>query len=101
LYLALVIALFIVFFFQGKLSLETGGSANQRPTLDEYIARFGFTPREAEVLRLLLSGQSTAEISDALGVAENTIQRYISSMMGKYGTNKRTVLLTDFSKYLD
>jgi DNA-binding NarL/FixJ family response regulator len=48
------------------------------------------TPRELDVLRLVVQGKSNKEIAQALGTAENTVKEQLSSVFGKFGLRDRT-----------
>jgi DNA-binding NarL/FixJ family response regulator len=103
LYLVLLGALFTLFFTQGKLSVERDDPAEYEPsrpsapTMEKLIADYGLTSREAEVLRMLLTGKKTADIAEALCVTEGTVYKYISSMIKKTKTNNRLELIATFS----
>src|SRR5215203_6095255 len=58
------------------------------PTPETYPA--GLSPREAEVLRLVASGMSNAEISRALFVSLATVKKHINNIYRKLGTHSRT-----------
>ena len=48
------------------------------------------TPREHEVLRLLATGRSNADISAALTVSINTAEFHLRSLLAKFGARSRT-----------
>ncbi|NHT75648.1 LuxR family transcriptional regulator [Rhizobium sp. PP-F2F-G38] len=45
--------------------------------------------REREILGLICSGQTDAEMSDTLHLSKNTIRNHIASLYGKIGVNRR------------
>jgi DNA-binding NarL/FixJ family response regulator len=47
------------------------------------------TPRELECLRLLTSGQDTAEMARTLGVSTATIRSHVQSILSKLGAHSR------------
>ena len=100
-YIALLIALFIILFFQGKLTpVEAKDKTTESPSdipLEESMKSYGFTGREIDVLRLLLAGKSTFEIAEAMFITEKTVQKYISSMMSKTDSKSRSSLITIFT----
>jgi DNA-binding NarL/FixJ family response regulator len=48
------------------------------------------TPRELDVLRLVVKGMSNKEIAHALGTTENTVKEQLSAVFGKLGLRDRT-----------
>lgn len=50
----------------------------------------GFTPRELEVLRLLVAGASNAEIADQLVLSVRTVERHVSNIYLKVGVTGPT-----------
>ena len=48
------------------------------------------TARETEVLRLLVQGKSTREVSDALFISPRTTSTHITNILGKLGVSTRT-----------
>ncbi len=53
--------------------------SRQRPALDD------LGPRETEILRLVASGLTAAEIADALSLSPKTIQNYHYAIKAKVG----------------
>jgi DNA-binding NarL/FixJ family response regulator len=52
------------------------------------------TPREREVLALLVQGKQNKEIAAELVIAERTVKFHISSIFGKLGASNRTEAVT-------
>ena len=55
--------------------------------------RFGLSPREADVLRLLVAGESTAKIQDMLCIAPGTFNYHMHNIYSKLGVHSRQELL--------
>jgi len=51
-----------------------------------------FTLRELEVLKIITSGDSNAEVAQALGISENTVKVHVRNMLVKTGFKSRTEL---------
>jgi predicted ATPase/DNA-binding CsgD family transcriptional regulator len=49
----------------------------------------GLTPREADVLRLLVEGRSDREIGEALFIGTRTVQTHVGNLFAKLGVNAR------------
>jgi DNA-binding NarL/FixJ family response regulator len=56
------------------------------------------TPREAQVLRLLRRGHTTAEIAARLAITPVTVRRHVSGLVTKLGVEDRTMLSKDASR---
>jgi DNA-binding NarL/FixJ family response regulator len=58
--------------------------------LSEHRLRTGLSPREFQVLRLVVDGMSNKEIVSRLRLSEATIKLHISNMLNKLGVTDRT-----------
>ncbi len=56
-------------------------------------AAYGLSPREEEVVRIVVRGFSTKQISQALFISENTVQRHLSNVFEKVGVRSRRELV--------
>jgi DNA-binding NarL/FixJ family response regulator len=68
--------------------LEDADRRHSRP--EEEAVRF--TPRELEVLKLLVLGHSNRELARVLKIDEGTVKAHLSRMMRKAGVDNRTAL---------
>jgi DNA-binding NarL/FixJ family response regulator len=50
------------------------------------------SPRERQVLDLILTARSNREIGEELGIEERTVKAYVASLMRKTGTDNRVAL---------
>ena len=49
-----------------------------------------FTPREMDVLRLVVKGKTNQNIAALLGISEKTVEKYLYSLFEKLGVGSRT-----------
>jgi len=59
-----------------------------------YARCHALSPREAELLELLVEGADTKAIAEALFVSQHTVQDHLKSIFAKTGTHNRRTLLT-------
>lgn len=64
--------------------------AHVRRILDTGRARPDLSPREREVLLLVVEGHLNKEIADRLGLAEITVKQHVSAVLRKLGVLDRT-----------
>jgi DNA-binding CsgD family transcriptional regulator len=57
------------------------------------VAAYGLSPREEEVVGLLVRGFSNRQISRTLFISEHTVQRHLSNIFEKVGVRSRKTLL--------
>ena len=57
------------------------------------VERHGLSPREADVLKLLVAGDSTAQIQDRLCIAPGTFNYHMRNIYAKLGVHSRQELL--------
>jgi two-component system NarL family response regulator len=62
--------------------------------LAERMPRSELTPRELEVLQLIVKGRSNREIGEALFVTEGTVKIHVNNLLGKLGVSDRTQAAT-------
>lgn len=68
------------------LSFVPSQSKKNTATLED----FELTPREIEVLKLIVDGRSNADIAYDLTVSMHTVKTHISNILSKLGVNDRT-----------
>ena len=68
--------------------LQASSLKSQASTLLEPL-----TPREQEVLRLLVSGASNHEIAAQLVISLATVKKHVSNLLGKLGMENRTQVI--------
>ena len=70
----------------GKRSTDRGSSPNNG------IEGVPLTPRESEVLKLLVGGQGNREIGERLGIDPSTVKAHLARIMRKAGVGNRIEL---------
>ena len=56
------------------------------------------TPRELQLLGLIASGCTNAQIADRMCVARHTVDNYVSRLLAKWHARNRTQLVVKFLK---
>jgi two-component system NarL family response regulator len=64
--------------------------ANVASRLAQRFGRPEITPREIEVLKLIMKGNSNKEIGAALSITEDTVKGHLKALYGKLGVSDRT-----------
>ena len=69
------------------LADATNGQSKEKQT---HRALNGLTPREHDVLQLVVEGQSNKEIGRALSISEDTVKKHVQTILSKLGVSDRT-----------
>lgn len=75
------------------LVVERTAPRDPSPIARAAAARYRLTPREAEVLRRLLVGDSNKAIAAALGRTERTVEVHVGRVLDKLGADSRAQLI--------
>jgi DNA-binding NarL/FixJ family response regulator len=78
------------------LAIQRRGRADPLPCVSRMAARYRLTPRQAEVLALLVRGLSNKAISGALACAESTVELHVSQLLHKTASDGRAHLVAKF-----
>jgi DNA-binding CsgD family transcriptional regulator len=70
--------------------------AGERDAHARAMARWGVTPREREILALLVHGYANKDIANHLGCAPKTVEMHVSNLMRKCGVRARAELVSSF-----
>ncbi len=73
--------------------LEDARSASQNAAEAGESSTASLTPREQEVLQLLVQGQTNREIAGRLAISARTVERYRASIMNRLGLRNSTELI--------
>ena len=82
---------------RARLDLTDAASESpERPDADRTTRPdpYGLTPRERDVLPLLVLGRTNRQIADELFISENTAGVHVSNILGKLGAATRTEAAT-------
>jgi DNA-binding NarL/FixJ family response regulator len=89
--------------FEAVRVVNAGGSLLQPVVASKLLRRISegpasspdaLTPRELEVLRLMVRGQQNKEIASELVISERTVKFHVSSILHKLGAGNRTEAVT-------
>lgn len=71
-----------------KVSMDS----ERRSGSDRRVGGLHLTPREREVLKLVLEGAPNKEIGVTLGIAEQSVKEHVSGLLRKFGVRNRAAL---------
>ena len=72
--------------------------AEKTGVLDIDWAKYGISPREQEIVLLVLQGSSNSRIGKTLFISLNTVKSHLRNIYGKLGVRSRYELISLFSK---
>ncbi len=78
------------------LAIQTvvkGGSFFYEPPIVEDVKQIIFTPKEQEVIKLIIAGKSSQEISSELNISDETVKVHRRNIRSKTGTTNTIELL--------
>jgi DNA-binding CsgD family transcriptional regulator len=92
----LVVMLVVFNWFAVRVSLAFLQVGSERGELDwsKLVERYGVSPRELEILRLVARGMSNKEIGATLFISEGTVKNHLYRIMRKTGTGNRTEIVS-------
>ena len=74
-------------------TLENTSAQQDKTVADLTAEQFGLSPREADVLELLIAGESSSQIQETLCIAPGTFNYHIRNIYAKLGVHSRQELL--------
>ena len=66
--------------------------ADNPEALETFYAKFGITPREKDIIRLVCAGRGNQAIADALFISIHTVKRHVNQVYQKVGVRNRIQL---------
>jgi LuxR family maltose regulon positive regulatory protein len=88
----------LTYYPQHHQTSTTATSQTPAPAFSEeaLFARYDISPREQEIVSLLLQGYSNQKIADTLCIALSTVKTHLRNIYPKFGIKSRYELLTLF-----
>ena len=66
---------------------------NHKRALDRICTEYGISPREQEIIELILQGLSNKEMEDVLSISFHTVKNHIYNIFQKLEVNSRGQLI--------
>ena len=79
-------------------SFVTGNATAPQIAAQTSVQNLGLTPRQMEVLRLLVQGMPNKSIARRMEIAESTARDYVSELLAVFRVTNRTQLVLDVAK---
>jgi len=74
---------------------DSGAEEESERRLLRFRLDYNLSPRESEVLELIVRGFTNRKISEALFISENTVKKHVYNIFQKTGAENRTVLAAE------
>lgn len=82
-------------YVEGRVQMHT---ERQNCRIDEGLRAKGLTPREREVVAIVMTGASNLQIAMALGITPSTVRTYIFAIFNKLGVVSRTSMVAHIQR---
>ena len=76
-----------------------GGREASEPVPPAFINDHGITPREAEILRILVGGRTASQIAEELFISQRTVEAHLYNVYRKCGVRNRVELVNRIADY--
>ena len=76
-----------------------GGREAATSVPDAFLVDYQITPREAEILRVLISGRTAGQIGEALFISQRTVEAHLRNVYRKCGVGNRVELMAKIAGY--
>jgi ligand-binding sensor domain-containing protein/DNA-binding CsgD family transcriptional regulator len=93
---AFLLLLGLFLFWKRTRTRRLAARIRTQAAMDKFCEKHEVSPREREILLLLLKGMSNKEIEDALFISMGTVKNHVYSIFQKIGVRNRAQLLTLF-----
>lgn len=70
----------------------------EKERFSRFVAEHDLSPREQDVMRLILENKTVSEIADTLSISENTVKYHIRNILQKTGFHSRKELSSHYAE---
>jgi ligand-binding sensor domain-containing protein/DNA-binding CsgD family transcriptional regulator len=93
---AFLLLLVLLVFLNRTRTRRLAARIRSEAAMEKFYEKYGISPREREIVHLLLKGKSNKEIEDALFISMGTVKNHVYSIYQKIGVKNRAQLITLF-----
>lgn len=83
---------------QGEQAESIVNEVSREQREKQWVEENGITPKEMEIIRLIVEGMNNKEIADTLFLSEGTVRNYLSNILDKLNLRDRTQLVVFYYK---